>query len=86
MSDHILENNQEARTEFERRRNNRDLSNMAGYRRAVKDCTGSLPTWAEPRKTGRKVSEPSVIGGLSAAELVDFSRKLSIVIAATTRS
>jgi|GEM_PF-1044586 len=86
MSNHILENNQEARAEFERRLSNRNQGNVAGYRRAVQDCTGSLPTWAEPRKPGRKASVPLSIEGMSAAELVEFSRKLSIVIAAATRS
>lgn len=52
MTTHPLELNQQQREYFERLKTN-TRGGAAAYRRAVAALTGSLPSWAVPKKPGR---------------------------------
>lgn len=53
MQTHPLEHDQQQREYFARLLANTN-GGAAAYRRAIRALTGDLPTWAQPRKPGRK--------------------------------
>lgn len=54
MHIHPLENNLEQRQYFERIKVATVGTGAAAYRKAVIACTGSLPTWCQRQKPGRR--------------------------------
>lgn len=54
MHPHPLEHNHEQRLYFQRIKPAIAGTGAAAYRKAVIACTGSLPSWAQPQKPGRK--------------------------------
>ncbi|KAI3590240.1 hypothetical protein D9X30_4848 [Cupriavidus sp. U2] len=60
---HPLENNATERAYFTDTLPRTSTSAVAAYRRAVEALTGSLPTWAQRQRTGRKPRSLPKYGG-----------------------
>lgn len=62
MNKHPIEQNTVERDYFRAMQRNTNGMGVAAYRRAMVACTGTLPSWAEPGKAGRKPKQkPAVL-------------------------